>query len=81
LDAGQPLKTESVTLVQDALPARYLATFASGGTCLASLDEDRLSIFRGATSYVGRVSRDGKRIDGTVFSGRTRHRFVAGRSD
>jgi hypothetical protein len=76
LDAGRVLKSETITLAQDGPPARYTVVFPGSGTCLASLDEDRLSLFRGSVTYVGRVTPDGKRVEGTVFNGEIRHRFV-----
>jgi hypothetical protein len=81
LDAGRVLKSEAVTLAHGGLPAQYTVTFPGGDVCLAALDEQRISLFRGGSTYVGEVSTDGKRMKGTIFSGDTRHHFVASRSD
>lgn len=81
LSPSTAIKTETVEVAQDGPAARYTATFLGGDTCLASLDQARFSVFRGDSTYVGQVSRDGKRIEGTIFSGDSRHRFEATRSD
>jgi hypothetical protein len=78
LEEAQPnglAKTDTVTLTRAGSAAHYTASFPDAGTCLAALDEDRLSLFRGDTSYVGLLSADGRKLTGTVFVGSERRSF------
>jgi hypothetical protein len=77
LEAGKVTRSESLTLEQEPSHARAIAKLADGVACLAALDEDRVSIFHGTTSYVGRLTDGARRIEGTVFNGETRRRFEA----
>lgn len=69
--------TETVTLSRAGGAAHYTASFPGGSVCLAALDEDRISLFRGSTTYVGRLSADGRKLAGTVFVGSERRSFSA----
>jgi hypothetical protein len=71
------VQTEIVTLNRAGSAAHYTADFPGASSCLAALDEDRLSLFRGSTSYVGRLSADALRLTGTVFVGTERRSFSA----
>jgi hypothetical protein len=71
------VQTETVILNRAGSAAHYTANFPELSGCLTALDEDRLSLFRGSTSYVGRLSADALQLTGTVFVGTERRSFSA----
>jgi len=71
------VQTETVTLTRAGSAAHYTASFPEVSGCLAALDDDRLSLFRGNTAYVGHLSADARRLTGTVFVGSERRGFSA----